>query len=89
MTARTHLWIYGSSISALLPLFIPLWMIIAINVHVESLAWLDGITITAILIFWFGCWMNPRPIPWSAKAVLAIALIFVPILFIAHGWDNY
>ena len=81
--------IVAASIAALLPLFIPLWMIIAINVDDETIAWLDGITITAILLFWFGCWMNPRPIPWSAKAVVAIALIFVPILFIAHGWGEY
>lgn len=81
--------VVAASIAALLPLFIPLWMVIAINVDDESIAWLDGITITAILLFWFGFWMNPRPIPWSAKAVVAIAFIFVPILFIAHGWGEY
>ena len=81
--------IVAASFAALLLPFIPLWMVIAINVREETLAWIDGITITAILLFWFGCWMNPRPIPWSAKAVLAIALIFVPILFLAHGWDGY
>lgn len=79
----------AASIAALLPLFIPLWLIIAVNVRNETLAWLDGITITAILLFWFGCWVNPLPRPWSAKAVVGIAFIFVPILFIAHGWGDY
>lgn len=81
--------IVAASIAALLPLFIPLWMIIAINVENETLAWMDAIAITAILLIWFCCWMNPHPRPWSAKAVLAITLIFVPLLFIAHGWGDY
>ena len=81
--------VVAASIAALLPLFIPLWMVIAVNVENETLAWMDAIAITAILLIWFCCWMNPHPRPWSAKAVLAITLIFVPLLFIAHGWGDY
>jgi serine/threonine protein kinase len=78
-----------ASIAALLLPFSVLWIVIATNVDPEGLAWLDAIALTCILLTWFCCWMNPHPTPWSAKAVLAFTLTFVPLLCIAHGWEGY
>ncbi len=78
-----------ASIAALLLPFSVLWIAIATNIEPEGLAWLDAIALTCILLTWFCCWMNPHPTPWSAKAVLAFTLTFVPILCIAHGWEGY
>ena len=78
-----------ASIAALLVPFVIIWMLLAINIRNETLAWIDGISITAILLSLFCCWVNPQPRPWSLKAVVASALVLIPILLIAHAWQGY
>lgn len=78
-----------ASIAALLVPFICIWMLVAINIHNEKLAWIDGISITSILLSLFCCWVNPHPRPWSLKAVAASILVLLPLLFIAHAWQGY
>ncbi|MFN0130470.1 MAG: protein kinase domain-containing protein [Verrucomicrobiales bacterium] len=78
-----------ASIIALLAPCVPLWMVLAINVHDEPLAWFDGIVLTGLLLLWFVCWLNPRPLPWSLPALLAFTLAVVPVLFIAHAWRGH
>jgi hypothetical protein len=78
-----------ASVTALLAPFVLLWLVIAVNVRDEPVAWLDGITLTALLLLWFVCLMNPWPRPWSVMALGALTLAVLPVLFLAHAWRGH
>lgn len=88
-TASPRTGLVRASIAALLVPFVIIWMLLAVNIRKEALAWIDGISITAILLFLYCCWVNPHPRPWSLKAVAASILVMVPILLLAHAWQGY
>lgn len=75
-----------ASICALLPWFIPVWMVIGSEIRDEYLAWLDALVVTGVVLTWFCCWVNPRPLPWSGKAVFGFTCVFIAVLFLAHSW---
>jgi serine/threonine protein kinase len=78
-----------ASFVALLAPCLLLWLVLAVNVHDEPLAWFDGIVLTGLMLLWFVGWLNPRPRPWSLPALLAFTLAVVPVLFIAHAWRGH